>query len=136
MHHKSQRAHPSSYASSHESLNKRLSLFRQILVTSLLLLVPFLTVFGDMNSEGLAAEQIFPGSSWETRTYNQVGLDGTKIEEFVTNLSTGTTSAGVVIKDGYLVKTWGSPSGKIDWGSARKPVISDGEFLAPWRTSV
>lgn len=76
---------------------------------------------------------VFPGSTWPTRTFAQAGLDENKIQQFVTNLQTNPpngSSDGVIIKDGYLVKTWGSASGKLDWASAAKPVTSTLLFFA------
>jgi CubicO group peptidase (beta-lactamase class C family) len=69
----------------------------------------------------LAHAVTFPGTSWATRTPSQVGLNRSKLDEF--RNATGNI-AGVVIKDGYLIYTWGSASGKFDWASAAKPVHS------------
>ena len=37
---------------------------------------------------------------------------------------------GVVIRDGFLVKTWGKPDRRADWASAAKPVMSTLLLLA------
>jgi hypothetical protein len=67
---------------------------------------------------------VFPGAAWQTRTPNQVGLDPAKLNQFVSNLSSGTTSSGVIIRDGYLVMSWGNVAQKFDWASAAKPLHS------------
>ena len=68
-----------------------------------------------------------PSSKWATRTPEQVGLIKTRLDEF--RKVTG-NEAGVIIKDGYLVYNWGSASGKFDWASAAKPVVSTMLFYA------
>lgn len=61
--------------------------------------------------------QVFPGESWETRTLAEVGLDEALINQFIDNVG----GTGVIIKDGYLVASWGS-GGHGDWASAVKPL--------------
>ena len=74
-----------------------------------------------------------PGTAWATRTPAEVGLDVAKLDEL--RAATGWTSStpayrGVIIKDGYLVYSWGSVSGRFDWASAVKPVMSTMLFYA------
>jgi CubicO group peptidase (beta-lactamase class C family) len=85
-----------------------------------------------------AAEPVarFPGKSWERKSPAEVGLDEAKLQEFIGGLKMlaenrkwGPTkenpeSYGVVIKDGWLVASWGEPSSKFSWYSASKPVLS------------
>ncbi|MCA9667168.1 MAG: serine hydrolase [Myxococcales bacterium] len=84
------------------------------------------TSTGDGAGDGASADttparpRVFPGASWATRTPAQVGLDATKLDQFVSNVG----GAGVIVRDGYLVRSWGSSSGKFDWASAAKPVIA------------
>ena len=42
------------------------------------------------------------------------------LDRFIANVG----GSGVIIKNGYLVKSWGSPARKIDWASAAKPAMS------------
>jgi len=69
---------------------------------------------------------VFPGSKWELRSPSDVNLDSSKLNQFVSNVG----GDGVIIKDGYLVKSWGNKSSKKDWASAAKPVISTLLFFA------
>ena len=69
---------------------------------------------------------VFPGKSWEQREPAQVGLDGSKLDQFATNVS----GDGVLIKDGYLVKSWGDLTTHKWWASASKPVLSTLLLLA------
>jgi len=64
---------------------------------------------------------IFPGTTWETRTPEEVGVNSAKLNEFILALGTG---SGVIIKDGYLIKSWGDQTLKFDWASAAKPVTT------------
>jgi CubicO group peptidase (beta-lactamase class C family) len=68
-----------------------------------------------------------PTSQWQTRTPAQVGLIKKKLDAF--RKATG-NKAGVIIKDGYLVYSWGSRSAKFDRASAARPVISTMLFYA------
>jgi CubicO group peptidase (beta-lactamase class C family) len=67
-----------------------------------------------------AAELVFPGESWQTRTPGEVGLDAAALDAFARAVG----GDGVVIRDGYFVKSWGQPARRKDWASAAKPVIS------------
>ena len=68
------------------------------------------------NSRGLS----FPGQQWETSSPGEVGLDEAKLAAFAARLG----GDGCVVRDGYLVKTWGDVSRHKDWASAAKPVLS------------
>ncbi|MEJ2237809.1 MAG: serine hydrolase [Gemmatimonadales bacterium] len=68
----------------------------------------------------------FPGNQWEVRSPSQLGMDGSKLDQLAANIG----GRGIVVKDGYVVKTWGSVSAKSDWASAAKPVISTLLFFA------
>jgi hypothetical protein len=69
----------------------------------------------------------FPSSSWSTRTPAQVGLSRAALDEL--RDATG-NRAGVIIKNGYLVYSWGNISAKFDWASAAKPLVSTMLFFA------
>ena len=62
----------------------------------------------------------FPGQQWERRDPAAVGLDGAWLDRLADALG----GNGCVIKDGYVVKAWGSQSEKSDWLSSAKPVLS------------
>lgn len=70
-------------------------------------------------SSASAASDRFPGAAWETRTPGELGLDGAKLEA-IAELTGG---SGVVVYDGYIVKSWGAIDEPLDWASAAKPVI-------------
>lgn len=68
-----------------------------------------------------AADQIvFPGEEWATKSPAELGLDDQLLDQIATDLG----SRGCVIKNGYVVKAWGSQSEKGDWASSAKPVLS------------
>jgi CubicO group peptidase (beta-lactamase class C family) len=69
---------------------------------------------------------VFPGSTWDSRTPAEVGLDDAKLNQFIAQVG----GKGVIVKDGYMVKTWGNQTGKFDWASVSKPVISTLLFFA------
>ena len=75
---------------------------------------------------GSDTKLVFPGKSWEERAPVQVGLDAVKLEQFATNV----LGDGCVIKDGYLVKSWGERTSHKWWASASKPVLSTLLLLA------
>jgi len=63
----------------------------------------------------------FPGATWESKTPENAGVNSAKLNKFVIALGTG---SGVIIKDGYLIKSWGDQTIKFDWASAAKPVTT------------
>jgi CubicO group peptidase (beta-lactamase class C family) len=69
---------------------------------------------------------VFPGATWEVRTPEEVGLNSSVLDQFASSIG----GQGVIIKDGYLVKSWGSQTTKFDWASAAKPVVSTLLFFA------
>jgi CubicO group peptidase (beta-lactamase class C family) len=62
----------------------------------------------------------FPGESWDRRDPTEAGLDPQKLQEFADAIG----GDGVVIRDGYLVKSWGAAARRSDWASSAKPLIS------------
>ena len=63
---------------------------------------------------------VFPGATWERRAPAQAGLDAVKLDAFIANVG----GDGVIVRDGYLVKTWGEQTSHKWWASASKPVLS------------
>ena len=69
---------------------------------------------------------VFPGEVWEERSPLECGVDGAKLDELAERLG----GRGCVIKDGYVVKTWGDQAEIGDWFSSAKPVLSTMLFFA------
>ena len=67
----------------------------------------------------------FPGDSWEVKTPAEVNLDSAILNEFIANIG----GTGVIIRNGYLVESWGS-GGYGEWASAAKPVWASLLFAA------
>ena len=74
----------------------------------------------------LAAAPHFPGRQWETRDPAALGLEAAWLDRLASALG----GRGCVIKDGYVVKAWGSQSEIGDWASSAKPVLSTLLFFA------
>lgn len=62
----------------------------------------------------------FPGAQWEQREPASLGLDGAVLDKLAAALG----GRGCVVRDGYVVKAWGSQSEIGDWFSSAKPVLS------------
>jgi len=95
---------------------------RLILLTPVLLLAAVLPAAPAADSQA----PLYPARDWEKRTPEEVGLSGEKLKALA-ELAGG---RGCVVRDGYLVYTWGDPSRAGDIASAVKPVISTLLFLA------
>lgn len=72
------------------------------------------------SSTAEAQTNTFPGEEWQTAAPDERGVNPEELDELARLLG----SRGCVIKDGYIVKTWGSLTKKGDWLSAAKPVLS------------
>jgi hypothetical protein len=57
----------------------------------------------------------------------RVGMDAARLDAFAAALG---NRRGCVVKDGYMVYTWGDVTSKFDWASAMKPVMSTMLFFA------
>jgi len=81
---------------------------------------------------GTAPASVFPREHWEHRSPSEVGLNPTRLEEFASFIEAGTDNPsderhrriGCVVRDGYMVYSWGDQSTKLDWFSSSKPVVS------------
>ncbi len=80
-------------------------------------LTPCLGAYGDV---------VFPETAWEQRSPAELGLDAASLDELAQRLG----GRGCVVKDGYVVKSWGNQSEKGDWFSSAKPVLSTLLFFA------
>lgn len=83
-------------------------------------LVRLAAAFGALIAWVRAAENVFPGAMWASRDALSAGLDVAKLEAFAASVG----GDGVVIRHGYLVKTWGEVATHKWWASASKPVFS------------
>jgi hypothetical protein len=81
-------------------------------------------------SSGLATMSIvvqhYPGAAWETRTPDQVGLRTAALDALASSIG----GVGAVVRNGYMVYTWGDQTAKADWASAAKPVLHTLLFFA------
>ena len=68
----------------------------------------------------------FPGETWNERKAAELGLDAARLEELAAFLG----GRGCVVKDGYVVKTWGNQATRSDWMSSAKPILSTLLFFA------
>ncbi len=71
-------------------------------------------------SSSAAQQAHFPRASWEPKPAQELGLDAARLEAVAVALG----GRGCVVKDGYVVHSWGSQSEKSDWYSSAKPVLS------------
>ena len=68
----------------------------------------------------LDSRVVFPRETWDVRTPRQVGLDDKKVKAFQ-KLAGG---RGCIIKDGFLVSSWGDIKRRGDLASASKPIYA------------
>ena len=71
-------------------------------------------------SAARAGDVVFPGVEWTHREAGELGLDAARLDAVAAALG----SRGCAVKDGYVVKTWGSQEQRSDWFSSAKPVLS------------
>lgn len=71
-------------------------------------------------SNAEAAEVVFPAEHWIEVAPEKLGLSAEKFDAIASALG----GRGCIIKDGYVVKSWGSQSEVSDWYSSAKPVLS------------
>ncbi len=75
---------------------------------------------------GASAQTVFPGATWTFKTPAEVGMDGATLDQIAAIVG----NDGCIVRNGYMVKTWGSQTNKNFWASAAKPVISTLLFYA------
>jgi uncharacterized membrane protein HdeD (DUF308 family) len=63
----------------------------------------------------------YPDVNWEVRTPAEVGLDGAKLQAF----SAFVGGNGAIVRNGYMVYTWGNQSARssLGWASASKSIL-------------
>jgi CubicO group peptidase (beta-lactamase class C family) len=84
----------------------------------LLILITASSVLGENN--------VFPGESWLTRDAAAMRIDSASLDALEHLLG----GRGCVIRDGYVVKTWGNQSQTADLLSSAKPILSTMLFFA------
>jgi CubicO group peptidase (beta-lactamase class C family) len=72
------------------------------------------------------AETVFPGKDWTVKTPADLGMDAERLGQYATNVG----GDGCIVKNGYLVATWGNQTNHKWWASASKPVLSTMLLLA------
>ena len=65
-------------------------------------------------------EIVFPGDTWAERSPEGLGLDAEILDRLATKLG----GRGVLVKDGYVVKSWGAQQRRGDWYGASNPLLS------------
>ncbi|MEZ6048186.1 MAG: serine hydrolase [Planctomycetaceae bacterium] len=95
---------------------------RSLIINNLLLILFVFCSFSLVHSaeQSEDVQQIFPGKTWEKRTPAEVGLNADLIDQFAEKVG----GDGVIIRDGYLIKSWGNPQRRRDWASSCKPVVA------------
>ncbi len=73
-----------------------------------------------------AAEPVFPGVEWQSRSPGELRLDPAKLKAF-TDFAGG---RGCVTRDGYMAYAWGDPARSGDVASACKPFFAHFLFKA------
>jgi len=76
-------------------------------------------------------EGTFPHTSWEHREPPELGLNKANLEQLASSLG----GRGCVIKDGYVVITWGDQAEKGDWLSSKTCIEHSAVLCHPRRFS-
>ena len=74
----------------------------------------------------VAAQTVFPEAEWKRRNPAELGVNSGLLDRLEEQLA----GRGCVVKDGYVIKTWGNQSRRSDWYSSAKPVLSTLLFFA------
>jgi hypothetical protein len=85
-----------------------------------------LSVLGARAASPAPRRPVFPGAAWEEAPPDSLGMDGAPLDEIASALG----GRGCVVRDGRVVKAWGSQSETGDWLSSAKPVLSTLLFFA------
>ncbi len=73
-----------------------------------------------------SADTVSPGVEWEARDAASLGVDARALDSIADLLG----GRGCIIKDGYVIKSWGRQEEVGDWASSAKPVLSTLLFFA------
>ncbi len=63
---------------------------------------------------------VFPKEHWQLLSAEEVCSQPELLDTFVKEVG----GSGVIVKNGYLIKSWGDPAAKVMWASATKPLFS------------
>lgn len=83
-------------------------------------------VYGEIESNRPERRGVFPGEEWEERSPEEAGLSLGGLQQF----SQLVGGRGCVVRDGYLIFSWGDISRSADIASAGKPFYSHLLFRA------
>ena len=89
----------------------------------------FLQDAGTVDEEVQVADYgktVFPGKNWQTRAAAELCREPSYLDRFSNEVG----GTGVIIKDGFLIKSWGNAAGRGMWASASKPVLTTLLFFA------
>lgn len=75
---------------------------------------------GVIESKAVEIKPLYPGKQWEVKKPHEVGLDEHKLKA----LSDYAGGFGCVVRNGYMVYTWGDASRRKDVASAVKPLYT------------
>lgn len=81
--------------------------------------VSVLLVMTIVNASAQGEEIAFPGTKWQVKSPAQLGLDPALLAEIAELLG----GRGCVVRNGYIVQSWGDLEERVDWKSSAKPVI-------------
>ncbi len=96
-----------------------------------------LVAFGLAGREAGAAEPTWPGTTWPTAAPAQVGMDATLLKQGV-DFAAKFGGAGMVVRQGYVVSTWGDTNALVNVRSVAKSFgsilagIAVGDGLLAW----
>ena len=121
--------------------------FHTITVTNRMIFLSLLTLITISNSLlinrstnkklAFANSTIYPGSSWQTATPEEMGMDSLKLEE-AKNYALNYGGAGHIIRGGKVVMSWGNPIRRYQIKSSTKSIgsIALGMAIADNRLSI
>ena len=95
-------------------------------LTKVLCLFISVLLIHSSTAESSEFERTYPKQIWQTRKPSSMGLNSEKIDT-IAHLLEG---RGCIIRNGFVVKSWGSQSEEGDWMSSSKPVFSTLLFFA------
>jgi hypothetical protein len=91
---------------------KRLQIFLLVLLVSVSIRI--------VESKAGEIKPVYPRKQWEVRKPNEMGLNASKLKA----LSDYAGGFGCVVRDGYMIYTWGDASRRKDVASAVKPLYT------------
>jgi len=73
-----------------------------------------------------ASTMVFPGDEWETRSPSDFSMSENAFDELAAMVG----GSGMIVREGYVIYTWGNPATDVNWASASKPVTSTMLWMA------